>query len=195
MPKLISSPPKYRHHRASGQAVVTFDGRDYYLGPWQSKASRIEYDRLIGEWLQNGRTFPPGSGVSDITVVELINAYRKFANRYYVKDGQRTREAGLITETLTRFVQPLYGRTQAAEFGPLTLKAVRNLMIDAGHSRGHINKNVDRIRRMFRWAASEELISPVVGSFLPGLSPRWKAAISLYAMSILGIRLPSVICW
>ena len=51
MPKLVDSVPKYRLHRASGQAVVTIQGRDFYLGPWKSKASRVEYDRLIGEWL------------------------------------------------------------------------------------------------------------------------------------------------
>ena len=42
--------PKYRLHRASRQAVVTLAGRDHYLGPWRSLASRTEYDRLIGEW-------------------------------------------------------------------------------------------------------------------------------------------------
>ena len=33
MPKLSNSAPKYRKHRASGQAVVTLNGRDFYLGP------------------------------------------------------------------------------------------------------------------------------------------------------------------
>ena len=44
--------PKYRKHRASGQAVVTLSGQDFYLGPHDTKASKLEYDRLIGEWLQ-----------------------------------------------------------------------------------------------------------------------------------------------
>ena len=39
--------PSYRHHRPSGQAVVTLDGRDFYLGPWNSHASKDNYDRLI----------------------------------------------------------------------------------------------------------------------------------------------------
>jgi len=45
MPRLTKKVPKYRQHRASGQAIVTIDRRDFYLGPWKSKASRIEYDR------------------------------------------------------------------------------------------------------------------------------------------------------
>ncbi|MCA9231188.1 MAG: hypothetical protein KDA57_11075 [Planctomycetales bacterium] len=47
MPRLSNSVPKYRKHRASGQAVLTLNGRDYYLGPHGTKASRREYDRLI----------------------------------------------------------------------------------------------------------------------------------------------------
>ena len=47
MPRLTKSVPKYRKHRASGQAVVTLSGVDHYLGPRGTKASRIEYDRLV----------------------------------------------------------------------------------------------------------------------------------------------------
>jgi predicted DNA-binding transcriptional regulator YafY len=30
--------PKLSHHKASGNAVVRLGGKDFYLGPWQSKA-------------------------------------------------------------------------------------------------------------------------------------------------------------
>jgi hypothetical protein len=153
--------PKYRKHRAGGQAVVTLNGMDFYLGPWGSKASRFEYDRLVGEWIQNGRRLG-GGNACDLAVVEIINAYRKYADAYYVKNGQRTREAEIITHTRKWFIQPLYGRILAVDFGPCTLKNVRQKMIEVGHSRGVINKNVDRIRRMFRWAASEEMIPVTV---------------------------------
>ena len=52
---MSKSVPSYRHHKPTGQAVVTLNGKDFYLGPWKSKASIAEYDRLIGEWLANGR--------------------------------------------------------------------------------------------------------------------------------------------
>jgi hypothetical protein len=55
MPRLSNSVPTYRNHRASGQAIVTLSGTDHYLGPFNSRASRIEYDRRIGEWLASGR--------------------------------------------------------------------------------------------------------------------------------------------
>ena len=170
MPKLTLSLPKYRRHK-SGQAVVTLGGKDFYLGLHNSKVSRLEYDRIVGEWIQNGRQLPNSRGC-DLAVVEVINAFRKYADAYYVKDGKRTREAETITEIMVRFVKPLYGRTLATDFGPLALKAVRQKMVEAGHSRGVINKNVDRIRRMFRWAAAEELVPVTVSQALaavPGL--------------------------
>ena len=49
MPRSSSFVPKYRKHRATGQAVVTMDGKDHYLGPHRSKASRIEYGRVAGQ--------------------------------------------------------------------------------------------------------------------------------------------------
>lgn len=52
----------------------------------------------------------------------------------------------------------LYGRTKAVEFGPLRLRAVRQKMIDAELTRGYINKQVGRLKRMFKWAAAEEMI-------------------------------------
>lgn len=51
-----------------------------------------------------------------------------------------------------------YGHTPAVEFGPLALKAIRSSLIERGNCRGYVNDNVVRIRQMFKWAASEELI-------------------------------------
>jgi hypothetical protein len=47
--------PSYRHHKPSGQAVVTLNGKDFYLGLWQSEVSKAEYERLVGEWLGSTR--------------------------------------------------------------------------------------------------------------------------------------------
>ena len=53
-----AQPPAYRLYKRTGQAVVTLDGNDLYLGPYGSAESRQEYDRLIAEWLTNGRSRP-----------------------------------------------------------------------------------------------------------------------------------------
>ncbi len=48
MPRLSKSLPKYWRHKASGQAVITLNGRDHCLWPYNSKSSRTEDDCLIG---------------------------------------------------------------------------------------------------------------------------------------------------
>ena len=87
MPRLTNSTPKYRKHRASGQALVTLDGRDFYLGPHGTRASRREYDRLVAEWMQNGRCLTVAQA-DGLTVTELAAAYWRFAKGYYQKDGR-----------------------------------------------------------------------------------------------------------
>lgn len=77
--------PSYRRHKPTGQAVVTLNGRDIYLGAWNTKQSRAEYDRLIGEWLAAGRCLPKPE--TDLTIAELALRYLRFADGYYVKNG------------------------------------------------------------------------------------------------------------
>src|SRR5262245_32498561 len=97
--------PKYRLHRPSGQAVVTLEGHDFYLGPHGTASSRREYDRLIAEWLGNGRRLPGGEAEPSITIVELMAAYVRFAKSYYVKNGNPTSEQASIKQA----IRPLKG--------------------------------------------------------------------------------------
>lgn len=157
MPRLTRSLPAYRKHRASGQAIVTLAGRDFYLGPHGTRASRREYDRLIGEWLANGRAVPATDGASELSIVELMARYWRYVRARYVKNGRPTGEQAPIKAAL-RFVKSLYRETPAREFGPLALKAVRQKMVEAGLARTTINNNTHRIRRMIRWAVAEELL-------------------------------------
>ncbi len=93
MPRLIHSTPKYRHHRASGNAVVKIQGKDHYLGKYGTEESKAKYDRLIAEWLVADRAAEPPES-SKLTVAELIVAYWRFVKRHYVKHGEPTAEGG-----------------------------------------------------------------------------------------------------
>ncbi len=164
--------PKYRHHKPSGQAVVTLGGKDSYLGKYGSPESRAEYDRLLAEWLANGRAIAPQAARTsgtDLTVAELILAYVRFADGYYVKEGEPTVEPGNIRLAL-RPLRKLYGHTPAGSFGPLGLKAVRQAMIEAGNCRTEINRRVARVVRLFKWAVENELVPPGVHHGLKAVS-------------------------
>jgi hypothetical protein len=62
---------------------VTLSGPDLYLGRSGSRESRAEYDRLIAEWLTNGRELPrPASADgTDITVNEMLSAQSRGRDR------------------------------------------------------------------------------------------------------------------
>jgi integrase len=161
MPRLTKKLPSYRLHKASGCAVVTLNGVDRYLGGWNTPESMAEYDRLITEWLAAGRGRPKPAEqptASAPTVAEVLLAYWRHAETHY-----RTRDRGLGRELenvkdALRPLRRLYGRTPAAAFGPLALRAVRDAMVKSGLARTTVNARIGRIRRAFRWAASVELV-------------------------------------
>lgn len=182
-----SRPPSYRRH-ASGQGVVRLNGKDFYLGSYGTPESRQTYDRLIAEWYASSRQITPrkdassrrgfvrerSNSSSSSTVGQVIAAYEAHAETYYVDpDGQPTSELGTIQQAL-RPLKQLYGTTPAPNFGPLALKAVRQEMIRRGWARKNINKQINRIRSVFKWAASQEIVEASVWESLrtlAGLQP------------------------
>jgi integrase len=153
--------PKYRLHKSSGQAVVTLSGKDFYLGRHRSEISRREYDRLVGEWLANGRRLVLEEDNFEISVGDLILRYWEFCQEYYRKNGKPTSEQGHMKQAL-RIVRHLYGHTMVRDFGPLALKTCREDYLAAGQSRQKINQNVGRVRRMFKWGVEYELVPPTI---------------------------------
>jgi integrase len=160
MPLLTNATPKYRQHKASGQAIITLDGRDFYLGPWRSQASRREYDRLTAEWLANHRHLPV-TDAGGLTIMELAAEYLRHAKSYYRKDGKTTSTVTRVKAAL-RMLKELYGHTLAAQFGPLALQAIQHRMVSRGKSRRYTNYITEEIKRVFRWATSRERLPVAV---------------------------------
>ena len=178
MPNICSRKrvPRYRLHRASGQAIVTIDGRDVYLGKHGTTASREAYQEKIEQWRHSlqraeSRRFNqvPKEQIAApdmvTTVTELIVAYVKFALLYYCKDGKPTNEVTAVKAAL-KIVRQQYGQSPVASFGPRALKQCREVMISKDWSRKHINKQVDRIKRMFKWGVEEEKVPSTVDDSL-----------------------------
>ncbi|MBA3484734.1 MAG: site-specific integrase [Pirellulales bacterium] len=145
------------------------NGRDHYLGPHGTKASKLEYDRLITEWLSSGRSHSFGSTSPALTVVELLADYLKYAASYYGKGPQS--EYPHIVRAL-RPLKELYGRTAVEDFGVLQFKSVREKAATSGRSRTYVNGIMGRVVRMFKWAAAEGLIPASIHqnlAIVPGL--------------------------
>ena len=164
MPRRNGHVPAYRLHKPSGQARVIVGGEHVYLGKYGSPESREEYARLISELSaakSNGSQSVQNGPNPTLSINELLLAYSQFAQSYYVKDGKPTKELACMAEAIWP-VRELFGSTLAADFGPKSLKTVRQKMIDDGLARTNINHRVSRIKRVFKWAVAEELISPSV---------------------------------
>jgi len=163
MPYSSQHLPAYRHHKSRGLGVVTLNGKDIYLGPYNSEQSRRKYDRLIQEWLASGRTITSQSPVEEgqFSVAELILAYLDHARVFYRRDGEATSHFHNVEDALS-YLKDLYGLEPVACFSPLRLKAVQQQMIGKKLSRSTINKYVGCLKRMFRWGTENELVPPTV---------------------------------
>ena len=163
--------PKYRLHKPSGLGVVRLNGKDIYLSKHGTEESQTEYRRVIAEWLasptqaihQHG---PIGSAI----VNELVLAYLRFAKNYYIKNGRPSGEVRNLKDAVKPLVL-MHGHVPVVEFSPMSLKAVREEMINADLSRGVINERINRIRRVFKWGVENELVPPSVLHGLQAVSP------------------------
>ncbi len=170
MPRITHQTPRYRKHRASGQAIIELNGKRHYLGPHGTKASHREYDRLLAEWLSAGRSPSYGKPEVELTVTELIRDYLAHAKGYYGGNPKRGTYANMLLGV--RPLKALYGRTVAAEFGVRQFKAIRQTLIAQDHCRKYINEQMRQIVAVFRWGAGEGLIPGVVVqnlTVIPGL--------------------------
>jgi site-specific recombinase XerD len=181
MPRPKSDTPSYCLHKRTGRAYVTLNGQQRMLpGSHGSEESRGAYDRLVAEWLTNGRTLAGTSSASP-TVSMIAAAFWRHAQSYYRRaDGTPTTEPESIRQAL-RVLRRLYGDTPAIEFGPKRLKQLREHMLSEkqttdpktaqvvrrpGWCRTYANRQIKRVQLMFRWAASEELIPASVPAAL-----------------------------
>ena len=170
--------PKYRLHKGSGQALVQINGERIYLGKHGSKESKEKFKRLVAEYLSSGQSRKPGvdGGPGQrftLSVNDLILAFWRHAKKRYVKNGLPTTEIHSFRTALGP-VRDLYGREPATSFGPLALVACRLKLIEAGICRKRLNQHVSRIRSMFKWSVSREMVPETV----------WRALCSVEGLRI-----------
>ena len=198
--------PKLQHHKATGQARVTINGRDYYCGRWGSKAAIAKYHRLLGEFFNGngappvaeGSPSPPGGtprpaettgpvqaisvgpvGVrvetsrSDelaICVCDIAARYLLHAENYYRDARGRVTSSYDGARMAIRALESFFD-LPAVQFGPLRLQSMRALLVEQGRPRVTCNRIVKAVRRLFRWAAGQELIPASVSDALATVEP------------------------
>ena len=163
--------PRYLEHKQSGRGrAVYYDTAGNYHdvllpGPYQSEESRAAFGRELLE----DAVSPRGANVahrdrSELLLVELLDAYHAHAQRHYRHTDEE--RLGQPTSTIheinlvVRSLRVLYGDTPAVEFGPLALKAACQSWVVEKRTRTECNRRIGLVKRIFKWAAAEELIPP-----------------------------------
>jgi len=157
--------PTPRCHKGASVVDVYQNGRrrTVTLGPWNSEQASKEYARLLAE--SQVISNPSRSG-SLVTVNEILLAFLDHAELYYRRaDKTPTNEVSQFKQTF-RPLRGLYGHTPAREFGPLALRSLQQRMIELGWARGLINQRIGRVKAVFKWAVSRELIPVAVSDAL-----------------------------
>jgi integrase len=167
MPRQRASMPAYRYH-ISGQARVTLDGKDFYLGEYDTPESRAKYFALLAEYSANGQRAPSDSvHLADApkTVGCVTAEYRR------IIDARHRRSHADRFRNLCTTLEDEYGDVPAVEFGPVKLAELRDLFVTSGNNRTYANAQVQSIRQIFRHAVSRELIPISVLESLKTLEP------------------------
>jgi integrase len=132
------------------------DGRTYFYTLLNGKQHGLGFDereaKKLFRALHNARA---NAELPDYTHGKLCELYLVRASTFYRKGGVETSEVHCIRSALSFLPANEFAR----DFGPLALKAVQQSMIAKGLALKTINSYVERIRRMFKWAVSEQLIS------------------------------------
>lgn len=146
-------PPRIYHHKLSGRARVCIDGTFVSLGPYGSEEAMRAYQEIVSRY-EKDKTIAR----SPYMVGELAVRFLEHAATYYSEEGKERQSYAYALKPLT----DMYDDLAVSDFGPLKLKAVRMHMVEAGLSRGVINQRIERIRRVFKWGVSEEIVTPSV---------------------------------
>ncbi len=160
MPRPKSQFPTYCKHPQQHSARCWLNGQWVALGRYDSPESRAEFARLCAEVATSGQPAVAARvGPRAVTTAELIAAFKAHVEQHHRRpDGTPTTEVKEYKGAL-RVVRELYGHIPARDFGPVALQAVRDRMVkELGWCRSRTNKQVGRVRRCFKWGASQELV-------------------------------------
>jgi integrase len=158
--------PSYCHHRASGQAYVHLNGRDQYLGPYDSPESKARYQEIVRRHLADRAEKELKADLergvrlhTGLTVAEVAERYLVHAQKKYVKNGRETNQVRIISLSL-RVILDRFAHLEADLFGPKALKECQEAFVAQGLSRTEANRRTRLVRKFFGWAVAEELIPP-----------------------------------
>lgn len=195
------SMPRVSVVRPRMNARVRIGGRAYWLGHCPDGRVTAEQcaraTRLWQEYLSGGAAYAPvdppaepseqpaaepDSPPAGVTLATIGLRYLEHCRTYYrTADGGVTSSVAGV-EMALRALFP-YADLPAESFGPKAMKVVRDSLVREGRPRVTCNRVVKTIRRLFKWACSEELVSAQVWRGLEAVAPLQKGRTEAPEMS------------
>ncbi|MFO0428715.1 MAG: tyrosine-type recombinase/integrase [Planctomyces sp.] len=162
--------PVYGFHSTSGQARTTVNGKRISLGRYNSPESKAAFEKIISDWEAAHAERRTTVNV-ELTVSRLAVLFLQHADREYRNDGVPTGETKNFRHAL-RSMNNLFHGVRVIDFGPKKLKQLQQQLVKEGLAQQTINGRIRRIKQVFEWGVSEELVSVNVSQALksvPGL--------------------------
>lgn len=162
--------PKYRRHKGSNRAVVQckalFGSKRLYLdGAFNSPESLAHYERIRAEIVARLGMRSPTPKLPVAMVGSLLAEFGQHAKEHYsAKERGHYRVVG-------KMLFADFAKCHVADFGPLKLQELREKMIDRGWCRNHVNRQTHRVRRIFKWGTSKEMVPASVYTALMTVEP------------------------
>jgi integrase len=182
MARQRSTVPLYQRHSSGRARVRTYDSSGKRVeiilpGAYGSDDSKAEYARIVAQLASGKGALPASKPNHDCTIAELVLRYMEHAESYYVDPATKKNTNEVVAfRCALRPLCRLYGDIPAAEFGPLALQSLRSAMVSGswlneeertrrtqehrpiGLARTTCNRDIGRVKQLFKWASSVELI-------------------------------------
>lgn len=147
--------PVYGHNK--GLARTTVNGKRVYLGAYNSPESKAAFDKIMSDWEAAHAERRTTVNV-ELTVSRLAVLFLQHADKEYRRDGVLTGETKNFRHAL-QSMNNLFHGVRVIDFGPKKLKQLQQQMVKEGLAQQTINGRIRRIKQVFDWGVSEELVS------------------------------------
>ena len=172
----MKRPPSLCRNKAKDFAYVYINRKQVYLGKWGSAEAQGAYDRLVIEWAKSNGQVSVDFARDGALLVELVTA---FAEEYKARPQKSLSDYYAFVDIGLRLGK-LFPDKFANDFRIRDLEMFRDSLQEAGferkgehqeYTRTYLNKAVNRVKTIFSWGVTKEMVSAEACSRLKFLPP------------------------
>lgn len=160
-----------RVNKKRNQSFVEIEGQRIHLGSPDDPGTLARYHSVLAGYYERcaKQNLPAPAATlltgGECTVAEICAEFLKYAKEYYSNSPAEVYRAKLVIQSLMS-----HAMMPAVAFGPNAFREYQQGLIP-GHARKTVNDYMGTVRRMFRWAASREMIPVTVYQALETVEP------------------------